>query len=147
MFRIRVVPLFLPPLREREGDVVALAWKFVDELNERGLRRVEEIDSEVVEALLSYRWPGNVRELHNVLQFAFAVGDGPLLRLDELPPELRGEPPPVNLVEQAEPTTHSLERERIVEALREAGGKKGEAAELLNMSRTTLWRKMRELGI
>ncbi|HJL28029.1 MAG TPA: sigma 54-interacting transcriptional regulator [Polyangiaceae bacterium LLY-WYZ-15_(1-7)] len=139
MYRIRVVPLFLPPLRDRLGDVEALAWHFVDELNERGLRRVDAIEEAVFEAMLAHDWPGNVRELRNVVEHAFAVGEGPVLRVGELTPELRGEPPP-----SPHKTARDLERERLLEALRETGGRKGEAAKLLGISRSTLWRKCRE---
>jgi transcriptional regulator with PAS, ATPase and Fis domain len=145
MYRVRVVPLFLPPLRERQGDVQALAWRFIDEFNQQGLRRVERLGDGALEALLRHRWPGNVRELRNVVEYAFAVGEGPLLTCDELPPELRGEAPPER--ERRELTVRGIERERIVDALRTAGGKKGVAAEALGMSRSTLWRKLRELGL
>jgi len=143
MYRIRVVPLFIPPLRERTGDAEALAWHFVDDFNERGSRRVELISADVLDAMLAHDWPGNVRELMNVIEYAFAVGDGPELTLDELPPELRGEPPPAD-PRTSEPDLRDLERDRIVEALRETGGKKAAAARALGMSRSTLWRKMRE---
>jgi transcriptional regulator with PAS, ATPase and Fis domain len=147
MYRIRVVPLFLPPLRDREGDIEALAWHFIEQLDARGLRHVEHIAPDALEAMLRYPWPGNVRELRNVIELAFAVGQGDTIQLSELPPELRGEPPPVNLVEEEEPTARTEERQRILEALRSTGGKKGEAASSLGISRTTLWRKMRELGL
>jgi two-component system response regulator AtoC len=147
MYRIRVVPLFLPPLRDREGDVEALAWHFIEQLDRRGLRQVEHIAPDALEAMLRYAWPGNVRELRNVIELAFAVGVGDTIRLEELPPELRGEPPPLNLVEAEEPDARTLERQRILEALRATGGKKGEAAQELGISRTTLWRKMRELDL
>lgn len=142
MYRIRVVPVFLPPLSERSGDVEALAWRFIDEHNERGGRRVEAFTADAHQALVTYPWPGNVRELQNVITYAFAVGDGPAIDVDELPPELRGEPPPV--VRSSTNTPEETERLRIVEALSMAGGQKSHAAELLGMSRTTLWRKMRE---
>jgi len=147
MYRIRVVPLFLPPLRERIGDVEALAHHFVEQLNEGGRRRIERIEPEALEAMLDYSWPGNVRELHNVVEMAFAVGVGDTLRFDELPPELRGVPPPAGRLSPGEASLHSLERDQILAALRKTGGRKGDAAELLQMSRTTLWRKMREHGL
>jgi len=145
MYRVRVVPLFLPPLRERQGDVEALAWRFIDEFDRQGHRRVEELGACALEALLRHRWPGNVRELRNVIEYAFAVGEGPMLTCDELPPELRGESPPEP--ERRELTVKEIERERIIDALRTAGGRKGAAAEALGMSRSTLWRKLRELGL
>ena len=145
MYRVRVVPLFLPPLRERQGDVEALTWRFIDEFNQQGFRQVVQLGDCALEALLRHRWPGNVRELRNVVEYAFAVGEGPLLTCDELPPELRGEAPPEP--ERRELTLQQIERERIVDALRTAGGKRGLAAEALGMSRSTLWRKLRELGL
>ncbi len=143
MYRIRVVPLFLPRLAARNGDVEALTWHFIDELNRRGGRRILRIDPGALDALLAHDWPGNVRELRNVLEYAYVIGDGEALRLDDLTPELRGEPPP-GLDDSDELDVRGLERRRLLEALDKAQGKKGEAAELLGMSRTTLWRKLRE---
>lgn len=145
MYRIRVVPIFIPPLVERTGDVEALTWAFIEEFNARGPRHVESIAEDVHGMLMGYPWPGNVRELRNVIEYAFAVGDGPVLRAHEVPPELRGELPP-----NAKKSTRSPEedeRYRIREALRLAGGQKSQAAELLGISRTTLWRRMRELKL
>jgi len=142
MYRIRVVPLFLPRLAEREGDVEALTWSFIERFNQEGIRRVEVLAADVMEALLEYDWPGNIRELRNVIEYAFAIGEGPIITLDELPPELRGEAPPSG---QGEPqTARSRERTRLLDALDAAKGRKGKAAEALNMSRSTLWRKLRE---
>lgn len=143
MYRIRVVPLFLPPLRERAEDVEALTWHFIDELNQRGLRAVDGIARSALEALLEYDWPGNVRELLNCVEHAFAVGEGTVITLDELPPELRGE----GLPSGAPASEREQERQRLVEALDEARGRKGLAADKLGMSRSTLWRKMREYGL
>ncbi|MBW2732660.1 MAG: sigma 54-interacting transcriptional regulator [Deltaproteobacteria bacterium] len=144
MYRIRVVPLFLPPLRERTGDVEALTWHFIREHNARGLREVSGLEGRASEAMCAYGWPGNVRELQNAVEHAFAVGEGPILALHELPPELRGE----GIVRVAKPlTANEMERERIVAILEEVRGKKGLAADRLGMSRSTLWRKMREHGL
>ncbi len=144
MYRIRVVPLFLPRLAEREGDIEVLLWHFIDEFNRKGLRNIETVSSATMDAMLEYRWPGNVRELRNVVEHAFAVGEGPTLGLDDLTPELRGEPPPRDGVPD---DPRAAERARILEALRQTGGKKGQAATLLGMSRSTLWRKLREYRI
>jgi two-component system response regulator AtoC len=144
MYRLRVVPIFLPPLCQREGDVEALAWHFIAEFKGRGGRAIEAIDDHAMKAMTSYPWPGNVRELRNVIEYAFAVGLGPVLTMDDLTPELRGEPPPD---EPLLAPASSSERMRIEAALREAGGKKSLAAERLGISRSTLWRKLRELRI
>jgi transcriptional regulator with PAS, ATPase and Fis domain len=142
MYRVRVVTLFIPRLAEREGDVEALTWHFIDEFNQGGFRHVKAVEAAAMEALMEYRWPGNVRELRNNIEHAFAIGEGDTLTLDELSPELRSEPPRAAPGEQK--TVRDMERDRIVEALKATRGRKGEAADLLEMSRSTLWRKMRE---
>ncbi len=145
MYRIRVVPIFIPPLVERTGDVEALTWAFIDRFNEQGPRRIEAIADDVYEMILGYPWPGNVRELRNVIEYAFALGEGPVLHASEVPPELRGELPPN--AKKAARNPDEEEGQRIREALRLAGGQKSQAAELLGISRTTLWRRMRELKL
>lgn len=165
MYRIRVVPIFLPPLVEREGDIEGLIWHFIREFDERAAvrdaarardhdgeddlpwRRIEAISPDAFARLLAYPWPGNVRELRNVVEYAFAVGEGPVLDVHELPPELRGLPPPRTRHAGGTLSPEDDEKARILEALRHAGGQKSQAAELLGISRTTLWRKMRELKL
>ena len=146
MYRIRVVPIFLPPLVKRKGDVELLTWHFIDQFNDsEGMpRRIEAIDPDAYEALLGYSWPGNVRELRNVVEYAFVIGDGEVLTVDELTPELRGEPPPARKIEAE---IEDDERRRIIAALKASGGHRGKAAERLGMSRTTLWRRIREMGL
>ncbi|MEM1347553.1 MAG: sigma-54 dependent transcriptional regulator [Myxococcota bacterium] len=146
MYRIRVVPLFLPPLAERRGDVEALTWHFIEQFNQNGWRVIEAIEPRVMRALVRYEWPGNVRELKNALQYAYAVGLGAVYSYEDLTPELRGEPPPMSRLEPPR-TEEELEHQRLMEALRATGGHKGEAAGILGISRTTLWRKLREHGI
>jgi two-component system response regulator AtoC len=143
MYRIRVVPLFLPPLRERTGDIEALVWHFIDQFNEQGLRRVEAVSRAAMEALLHYSWPGNIRELRNVIEYTFIVGEGPILDVDDLTPELRGEPPPGE-EPTVEKSLQQMDRERIVAALAKHRGRKAAAAAELGVSRSTLWRKLYE---
>ena len=140
MYRVRVVKLFLPRLVERDGDIEVLTWHFVDHFNQRGYREVTGIEAQVMDAMLAYHWPGNVRELMNVIEGAFAIGEGETITIAELPPELLGIKPGG----EERITSASLERERIVDALKRNNGIKGAAAEQLGISRSTLWRKMRE---
>lgn len=142
MYRIRVVPLFIPPLSERTGDVETLVWHFIDRFNERGGRTVEGVTEATMRLLRDYSWPGNIRELLNVVEYAFAVGEGHIIDPSELPPELRGEQ-----FQSGKRGTDDDERARIREALRESGGQRSRAAELLGISRSTLWRRMRELSL
>ncbi|MGR9101069.1 MAG: sigma-54 interaction domain-containing protein [Gammaproteobacteria bacterium] len=149
MYRLRVVPIFIPSLRERREDISLLLWHFIDRHNEAGFRRIERIEPQAMRVLLDHRWPGNVRELQNVVEYAFAVGRGATLRLSELPPEFR-EPPKVQpSIQPAASASHVGEDEGRVmrEALERCGGKIGEAARMLGMSRATFWRKRRRYGI
>jgi two-component system response regulator AtoC len=141
MYRLRVVPLFLPPLSERDGDIEALAAHFVTHFNSKGGRHIEGIQPAALELMLAYDWPGNIRELRNVIECAFAVGEHALIGVDDLPPELRGEPPDAD---SGQLDARGLERRRLVEALRRSRGRKAQAAEWLGISRSTLWRRMRE---
>ncbi len=168
MYRLRVVPIFLPALRERRGDVDLLLRRFLDEFNLRGPRRVARIAPEAMRALLDHPWPGNVRELRNVVEYAFAVGRGPEIGLDELPPEFlesraippsfarRGPPPPLmrpdastRPTSPSRPTPHPADDEptALRRALERCDGRVGRAAALLGMSRATFWRKRRKHGV
>jgi DNA-binding NtrC family response regulator len=162
MFRIRVAPLFLPPLRQRTEDVEVLLHHFLDKLSSP-IRTIERVDPAILPALRAYAWPGNVRELRNVVESALALGSGPVLGWDDLPPEIRGEPPPaagpaLPLMADPEPPERDLTieiaraRERstqreIEAALLATGGNRSQAAERLGISRTTLWRRMQALGL
>ena len=151
MYRLRVVPIFLPPLRERREDISLLLWHFIEQHNAENFRHIEKIDPLAMRTLLDYAWPGNIRELHNVVEYAFAVGRGAVLRSSELPPEFRETKPasasfaPKPVVYQ--PPSPEQERQSIQNALQTTHGKVSPAAELLNMSRATFWRKRKLYGL
>ena len=150
MYRIRVVPLFIPPLRDRKADIALLAEKFIDLHRERGGREIRGLSPGGRRLLENYDWPGNIRELQNAIEYAFAMGQGPILTESDLPPELRGEEPGPQL-SNASPRRNergtSPEAERISVALERAAGHRGRAAQSLGMSRATLWRKMKHYGL
>ncbi|MFZ2404736.1 MAG: sigma 54-interacting transcriptional regulator [Methylobacter sp.] len=147
MYRLRVVPIFIPPLRERREDISLLIWHFIRLHNADNFRRIEKIDPQAMRALLDYAWPGNIRELHNVVEYAFAVGRGTTLRCSELPPEFReqrhSEPQPV----QNTPLSEAEESAAIRQALEQSNGKVTQAARSLAMSRATFWRKRKIYGV
>lgn len=157
MFRLRVVPLWIPPLRERREDLELLTSLFLEQLGEMGRHCFSRIHPSAMQALLDHTWPGNVRELQNVLEYASAVGTGDLLLVSFLPPEFREpvmrridpELPPVTTQLQMSRNSSpvSSEKERILQALAETNYKKGDAAKLLGMHRTSLWRKMKAYGL
>jgi transcriptional regulator with PAS, ATPase and Fis domain len=155
MYRLRVVPLFLPPLRARQGDVALLGIRIMEELNRRHGRQVERLSAGALAALERHDWPGNVRELRNALEYAYAIGEGAILTEAELPPEItnpeadperaatRANAPPSLVAGATEPP----EATRIRRALERVGGSRERAARLLGVSRATLWRRMRALGL
>jgi transcriptional regulator with PAS, ATPase and Fis domain len=154
MFRLRVIPVRLPPLRERPADVVLLTEKLVAEFNARGRRQIAEISSAAAVALERHEWPGNVRELRNVLAYAFAIGEGPVLKIADLPPELASVTPPMaevtvtaSSVDLRPDDDGHPDARRIRDALARTGGNRDRAAKLLGWSRVTLWRRMRTLGL
>jgi transcriptional regulator with PAS, ATPase and Fis domain len=146
MYRLRVVPIFIPPLRERREDISLLIWHFINQHNAANFRKIEKIEPEAMRVLLDYAWPGNIRELHNVVEYAFAVGRGTTLRLSELPPEFR-EPRVVNQIRQTAPLSAEEETAAIRQALEQSKGMVTTAARLLGMSRATFWRKRKLYGV
>ena len=152
MYRLRVIPIRLPPLRERPADVLLIAGKVIDQLNARGRRRIASISAGAEAAMERYEWPGNVRELRNALAYAFAIGEGAVLELEDLPPEISApgridaEVTVVAEATSADPET-APEVRRIRDALARTAGNRDRAAKLLGLSRVTLWRRMRALGL
>lgn len=150
MYRLRVVPIFIPPLRERREDIMVLLMHFIKQHNQQGLRQIERIDPLAMRVLLDYQWPGNIRELQNVLEYAFVVGSGEVLHLSELPPEFREQTATPIAVKEAvtqETLLYDDEKQAIEQALRQANGKVSRAAEFLGMSRATFWRKRKQYEI
>ena len=145
MYRLRVVPIFLPPLRERPRDIELLLRDLIAVHTASGPRRVERIAPDAMRALLEHTWPGNVRELMNVVAYACAVGRGPEVSLAELPPELRE-----LRVSPPEPTDSSADARSaaaVRQALAATDGDLEAAAALLGISRVTLWRRRKRYGI
>jgi len=148
MFRLRVVPIFLPSLRQRPLDIDLLLRHFTGEFNRAGPRVVAGFSPEAMRALLDYAWPGNVREVRNVMEYAFAVGRGPTIEIDELPPEFRERrrEPSVRAPFQ-KPARSDAEAERVRAAIEGAEGDMEKAAEVLGVSRTTFWRMRKRTGV
>ncbi|AKF04200.1 sigma-54 interaction domain-containing protein [Sandaracinus amylolyticus] len=155
MYRLRVIPIFVPPLRARPADVALLAQKIIEELNRQGGRRVTRISPAALAVLERHPWPGNVRELRNALEYAYVIGEGPVLVPGDLPAEIAEPGSSPDVVEAATrvnapapaPEGEPAEVTRVRRALERAGGNRERAAQILGISRVTLWRRMRELGI
>jgi transcriptional regulator with PAS, ATPase and Fis domain len=150
-YRLAVVVVRLPPLRERGGDVELLARHFVAHFARSHNREVEDVAPEAMALLRAYRWPGNVRQLGNVIEGALLVADGPILLPEHLPPDVRaaaaavGDAAPVSAQGDHLLPLREMERLHIHRALARTGGNLVQAADLLGIHRNTLRDKLRRL--
>lgn len=154
-YRINVIPIKVPPLRERRKDIRPLIEYFIQQLSRVNGKKIDGIDEEVIKRLEAYHWPGNVRELKNVLERAVVLSSNPRLSVENLPEDLKTDqrallsknggsklswnPEASNLQE--------MEKELIRVQLSESKGNKSKAAKKLGISRRTLYRKIAEYGI
>jgi len=135
-YRINVVPIHMPPLRERRNDIPLLVDHFLHEAAQRYNRSSPTISKEAMSAMMDYRWPGNVRELQNAIQFAIVKCNGSEILSQDLPLELKDL---VGLTPSRGPSK-KLDIDRVVSALKQTGGNKAKAARLLGVGRATLYR-------
>ena len=155
-YRLNVVNLRLPSLRDRREDIPLLAAHFLDRISREHNRKFT-LSDEVLRTMMRYEWPGNVRELENAVERACAMSSGPVLHLGDLPTQLQQQGlaahRAANAAEVETEGTETvkpladLEREAILGAIRTLGGDKLQAAKLLGIGKTTLYRKLKEYGI
>jgi DNA-binding NtrC family response regulator len=154
-YRLRVVPIHVPPLRERAEDIPLIAQHLLAHIGGREGRALM-LSPDTLAAMYRYRWPGNVRELGNALEYAVATCTGQTIQIENLPPELRHGVDGLDLPPAPAPQVNAVdvlvaedpeERVRIVQVLEATHWNRGRAAKALGMSRSTLWRRMKELGV
>ncbi len=151
-YRLHVLPLQLPPLRERKEDLPLLVDHFIQKYNQQHNLAIEGIDEEAMASLLEYSWPGNVRELENAIERAMILSHDRKVDADCLPPEVRGE---ASLSKEffsgnelsVKKATRTLEADLIRRALKKTGGNRSQAAKILEISHPALLSKIREYGI
>jgi PAS domain S-box-containing protein len=151
-YRINVVPIHLPALRERVEDIPLLARGFIERNALRSGRPITGISQPALGKLMAYGWPGNVRELINAIEYAFVTCPSGLIQPRHLPPTVLAASPQSSAAAPLRPAAPSPAgqddmRARIEEALLAAGGNKSRAAEHLGVSRVTLWKRMKKLGM
>lgn len=167
LFRLNVVRIHLPPLRERENDTRLLLDHFLNNLNTKLNKTISGFSPESLKTLFNYYYPGNVRELRNIIEYAMNICQGNRIELEHLPayifeatpviedsllsqdPELTTYQPPTQIQESANQnhTWSEIEKNMILEALSKARGKRKKAAEILGWGRSTLWRKIKKYKI
>lgn len=150
-YRLRVVPLHVPPLRERREDLLSLARTFITRTCSENSCGPCSLSSEVLDLLLAYDWPGNVRELENAIERAVILAeDQPTIRPGDLPPEIREPQLPAKRSSPGGPpipTLAELEKEHILATLEHFGGNRKETARALDIGENTLHRKLKSYGV
>jgi transcriptional regulator with PAS, ATPase and Fis domain len=156
-YRLNVLPIHLPPLRDRKDDIELLVRYFLVQFNQKLKKKITGLTPETLAALKAYAWPGNIRQLENVLERMILMSEGQVLSVEDLPDEIsclvvsrmesdhqESQPSLKQIVRRQ---TQSLERELIEKALEETNGNVTRAAEKLGLSRKGLQLKMKELGV
>jgi DNA-binding NtrC family response regulator len=154
-YRLNVIPIYLPPLRERTSDIPLLVTSFINRFNAQKTRQIEGISPEATELLMHYSWPGNVRELENLIERITILKGSGLITPDDLPEKLsrilsNGVVPNVDIPNGGldfDDAVQSFERQLLTKALQRTRGVKSKAAELLHMNRTTLVEKVKKLQL
>lgn len=148
-YRVNVMNIQLPPLRERKDDLPILVNYFIEKFNVKFERNIKHFSSSSFDILIDYNWPGNIRELENVIEHCFVLCSSDIIQIEHLPKRLRES----DLTNQESRTDNNLnhiqnvERDIIIQTLKKYSGNKSKTAEELNIHPTTLWRKMQKFGI
>ena len=145
-YRLNVISITMPPLRDIREDIPLLVNHFIAKHAQEGVETTTKVSPQAMAKLVSYHWPGNVRQLENIVRRAFALGVNTLLDVDDLPGEIVNLPDNAALTD-ADLNLKTIEKKAIVQALQKTGGNKAEAARLLGVNTTTVYRKMSRYDI
>jgi len=146
LYRLNVITVDIPPLRKRQSDIPLLAHHFCNKYNRRYQKRIMSISGDVLDRLLHYPWPGNVRELENVMERAIIMADSDRIATVHLPSTAADALPPDFLCDGLL-SLSEMEKMLIERTLQSLNGHKGRTAEILGISPTSLWRKMKQYGL
>ncbi len=143
-YRLNVIKIELPPLRERREDIPLLVQVFIDKFNSIMGKNIEGMTADALSLLINHDFPGNIRELENIIEHAFVMSKSRYIDIDSLPEELKRS---ASYPSAGIDGLKGVERAAIMNALRIFDGNRSKAAEFLKINRTTLWRKMKEYGL
>ncbi|MGO9555272.1 MAG: sigma-54 interaction domain-containing protein [Syntrophobacteraceae bacterium] len=146
-FRINVIPINLPPLRERTGDIPLLAGYFFDKLRLKCGKSIEGTANSTMEILMSYSWPGNVRELRSAFDYIFATCDERYIQPLHLPADILRRKDDYSGTRLINLSREELKKTQLVNALAQAKGNKSKTADILGISRVTVWNRMKRYGL
>ena len=148
-YRINVINIHLPPLRERMDDLPLIVNHFIELFNTKFRKEIRQFSSQAFDILMEYEWPGNIRELENVIEHCFVLCNGKVIQVECLPKRLREQKKTVitssNVIQKN--GFKDVERELIISVLDKYDGNRTKAAKELNINPSTLWRKIKKLGI
>ncbi len=148
-FRINVIPIHLPPLRERLDDIPLLAEAFFRKIRLKSDKNIKGISRQAMDILMTYEWPGNVRELKSAFEYAFVTCHDALILPEHLPPAIcrirQTATPPESRRQSYD--MREIEKQELIEALKKSGGNQSKAAELLGVSRVTIYNRMKRYGV
>jgi two-component system response regulator HydG len=146
-YRVNVIPIFLPPLREKHEDIPLLAESFFRKIRLKSGSKAKGISNEVMRIFMEYPWPGNVREMKSAFEYALVCCGESLIRLHHLPPRFHQAKKVEGRAKKASISREEMKRLDLVNALELAGGNRSEAARILGVSRVTVWNRMKRFGI
>ncbi|MBW1636065.1 MAG: sigma 54-interacting transcriptional regulator [Deltaproteobacteria bacterium] len=149
-YRINVIPIHIPPVRERNGDIALLAESFFRQLQLKTEKNIKRISKRAMNLLLQYNWPGNVRELRSTFEYAFVTCQGAAIRSEDLPPVIQNYKNRAKESRSVEPILSDKkqrQKQELMDALDAAGGNQSQAADILGVSRVTVWNRMKKFGI
>ncbi len=146
-YRINVIPIHLPPLRQRTEDIPLLAEAFFRIVRLKSGKDIEGIDNRAMELLTEYDWPGNARELRSAFEYAFVACHESLIRVHHLPHSIYQGKRPLPPAKRRTFNLKEVEKQELVEALQQTGGNQSRAAEMLGVSRVTVYNRMKRYGV
>ena len=146
-YRINVIPINVPPLRERIEDIPLLARSFFNKIQLKSGKQINGISNETMELLVNYPWPGNVRELKSAFEFAFVSCSQGIIEPQHLPQNILAVHHPPSAAADPPIDLDAIKKQRLVQALESSKGNQSEAARLLGISRTSVWNQMKKFGL
>jgi PAS domain S-box-containing protein len=146
-FRINIIPIHLPPLRERIDDIPLLVEYFIRQLCERSGKDISGLSAEAMDLFVNHRWPGNVRELRGVMEYAFVIAEKGLILPQHLPTRMARQPLRQRVMSHGLTPSPGDERAALIDALVKCGGNQTQAARLLGVNRVTIWHRIKKYGI
>ena len=142
-----MIPIHLPALRERRDDIPLLARFFFEKIALKNQKPIAGIGNDTMAKLMAYPWPGNVRELKSAFEYSFVTCQEGIIQPAHLPPAIGGSPVPAPQPAAKYLNKEEIKRIELIEALEQTNGNQSKAAELLGVTRVTVWNRMRRLGV